>query len=140
MLDCACRFNTFPPGRLAVSIFLYQMLGECVWGDGEGGQQWGSLGSLKRSRFSKKREDLWLFEENVLRRRSVAPFLTYFTIGCIIINVYKVMKGLLNTCHNYRTEGFQIPIKPFLFENLDLVGNPVVTLCGTVYFLLPKPV
>ena len=37
------------------------------------------------------------------------------------------MKGLPNTCHNYRTEGFQIPIKPFLFENLDLFGNPVVT-------------
>ena len=41
---------------------------------------------------------------------------------------YKVMKGLPNTCHNYRTERFQIPIKPFLFENLDLFGNPVVTL------------
>ena len=38
------------------------------------------------------------------------------------------MKGLLNTCHNYRTEGYQIPIKPFLFENLDLFGNPIVTL------------
>ena len=39
-------------------------------------------------------------------------------------NECKVMKGLPNTCHNYRTEGFQIPIKPFLFENLDLFGNP----------------
>ena len=38
------------------------------------------------------------------------------------------MKGLPNTCHNYRTEGFQIPIKPCLFENHDLFGNPVVTL------------
>ena len=38
------------------------------------------------------------------------------------------MKKLPNICHNYRTEGFQIPIKPFLFENLDLFGNPVVTL------------
>ena len=42
----------------------------------------------------------------------------------------KVMKGLPNTCHNYRTEGFQIPVKPFLFENLELFGNPVVTLDG----------
>ena len=38
------------------------------------------------------------------------------------------MKGLPNTCHNFRTEGFHIPIKPFLIENLDLFGNPVVTL------------
>ena len=38
------------------------------------------------------------------------------------------MKGLPNTCHNYQTEGFQIPIKPFPFKNLDLFGNPVVTL------------
>jgi len=47
---------------------------------------------------------------------------------------HKVMKGLPNTCHTYRTEGFQIPIKPFLFENLDLIGNPVVTLVPTLPF------
>ena len=38
------------------------------------------------------------------------------------------MKGLPNTCHNYRMERFQIPIKPLLFENLDLFG-PVCSLC-----------
>ena len=32
------------------------------------------------------------------------------------------MKGLPNTCHKFRTEVFQIPIKPFLF------GNPIITL------------
>ena len=43
------------------------------------------------------------------------------------------MKGLPNTCHNYRTEGFQIPIKSFLCENLDLFGNPVGTLVCNRY-------
>ena len=31
-------------------------------------------------------------------------------------------------------EGFQIPIKPFLFENRDLFGNPVITLCDKLTF------
>ena len=47
----------------------------------------------------------------------------------------KVMKGLPNIWHNFRTERFQIPIKPFLFENGDPFGNIVITL-----FMGPVPV
>ena len=39
-----------------------------------------------------------------------------------------VSTGQIVIIHNYQTEGFQKPIKPLLFENLDLFGNPVVTL------------
>ena len=42
----------------------------------------------------------------------------------------KVMKALPNTCHNFRTEGFQIPIKLFL------IGNSAITLHGKLYFVL----
>ena len=53
-------------------------------------------------------------------------------MGSLLISipqiVGKVLKELPNTCHNFRTEGFQKPIKPFLFENRDLFGNPVTAL------------
>ena len=49
---------------------------------------------------------------------------------CLIQNSinFKFFFSYRNTCHNFRTEGFQIPIKPSQFENLDLLGNPVVAL------------
>ena len=50
------------------------------------------------------------------------------------------MEGLPKICHNFRTEAFQIPIKPFLFENQNLFGNPVITpLVGETMDRLTPP-
>ena len=56
-----------------------------------------------------------------------AHFLIYTDVfnQCTVPNVLRVLP---DTCHNFRTEAFQIPVKPFLFENRDLFGNAVIAL------------